>query len=59
MAQLLLIDQEKYVPTTTITRGVPEVLTSIIFEERARNVKWTFEDGMNKYDRLEGITRSC
>ncbi|KAK3741568.1 hypothetical protein QZH41_012511 [Actinostola sp. cb2023] len=61
MAQLLVTDQEKYVPCTTVD-GKPEVLTQIplhgdqLFEERARNVQWTFLDGINMYDRLEGIT---
>lgn len=26
-----------------------------LFEERARNVIWTYRDGMNSYERLEGI----
>lgn len=61
MAQLLVTDQEKYVPCTTVD-GNPEVLTQIplhgdqLFEERARNVQWTFLDGINMYDRIEGIS---
>ena len=60
MAQLLQHNQEKFVPT--LIKGEQKtLLTSIpihgdqLFEERARNVKWTFRDGLNPYERLEGI----
>ena len=26
-----------------------------LFEERARNTKWTYQDGVNQYDKLEGL----
>ena len=61
MAQLIMFDQETYVPCTTVN-GKREILTQVplhgdqLFEERARNVKWTFQDGTTKYDRLEGMT---
>ena len=60
MAQLLMINQDKYVPCS-ITNGKPDIAVKIplhgdqLFEERARNVQSTFIDGINSYDRLEGI----
>ena len=45
MAQILTNYQEKYVP----------VHGDQLFEERSRNVQWTFQDGENKCDRLEGV----
>ena len=50
MAQLLMADQKAYVPSTMVN-GKPEILTQIplhgdqLFEERARNVQSTFQDG--------------
>lgn len=61
MAQLLMADQKAYVPSTMVN-GKPEILTQIplhgdqLFEERARNVQSTFQDGGTKTERLEGIT---
>ena len=26
-----------------------------LFEERARNTKWTYQDGVNQYDKLEAL----
>ena len=62
MAQLLLKDQENYVPCEG---GDPKnILETIVFdgdaltEERARNVQWTFKDGDCPFDRLEGLDPS-
>ncbi len=60
MAQLLMNDQEKYVPILE-KDGRKILLQSVFFdgdqltEERARNVQWTFQDGDDSYDRLEGL----
>lgn len=60
MAQLLLSNQEKYTPVR-VQNGETEVLDSVpfhgdqLFEERARNTQWTYQDGVNPFDRLEGI----
>ena len=60
MAQLLINDQEKYVPVLQ-KDGEKMVLQTIFFdgdqltEERARNVQCVFKDGDNGYDRLEGL----
>ena len=60
MAQLLQHNQEKYVPC--LTEGtIKTILEQIplngdqLFEERARNVIWTYRDGVNEYERLQGI----
>lgn len=60
MAQLLIHDQEKFVPCLHKDTG-KVVLETIplhgdqLFEERARNVIWTYQDGDSSYERLEGI----
>lgn len=60
MAQLMISNQEKYVPTlktgteTFILKSVP-FHGDQLFEQRARNIQWTYEDGDNAYDRLEGL----
>lgn len=60
MAQLLMSNQEKYIPIR-VQNGETEVLDSVpfhgdqLFEERARNTQWTYQDGVNPFDRLEGI----
>ena len=60
MAQLLQHNQEKYVPCLrngtrkTILAHVP-LHGDQLFEERARNVIWTYRDGADEYERLEGI----
>jgi len=60
MAQLLQHNQEKYVPC--LTEGTNKTILEQIplhgdqlFEERARNVIWTYRDGVNEYERLQGI----
>ena len=59
MAQLLQHNQERYVPH--LDGENKAILTQVplhgdqLFEERARNVIWTFRDGVNAYERLEGI----
>ena len=60
MAQLLLSNQEKYTPIR-VQNGETEVLDSVpfhgdqLFEETACNTQWTYQDGVNPFDRLEGI----
>ncbi|XP_020611971.1 uncharacterized protein LOC110050397 [Orbicella faveolata] len=60
MAQLLQHNQEKYVPCL-INENKKKILAQIplhgdqLFEERARNVIWTYRDGIDGYERLEGI----
>lgn len=60
MAQLLQYNQENYVPCLAV--GAERTILSQVpfhgdqlFEERARNVIWTFRDGVNDYERLGGI----
>ena len=61
MAQLMMQNQEKYVPTVTLPNVCESHVEPIFFdgdaltEERSRNVQWTFKDGDNKLDRLEGL----
>lgn len=60
MAQLLISNQEKYVPTLK-KDNVRVILKSVpfhgdqLFEERARNTQWVYQDGDTAYDRLEGL----
>ena len=60
MAQLMISNQEKYVPSLQ-TKEERVVLKTVpfhgdqLFEERARNTQWVFQDGDNSYDRLEGL----
>jgi len=60
MAQLLISNQDKYVPTlktdseTVILKSVP-FHGDQLFEERARNTQWVYQDNDNAYDRLEGL----
>ena len=62
MAKLLLSNQEKYVPVckngaddSTIVLSQVPYHGDQLFEERARNVQWTYQDGNNPYDRIQGI----
>ncbi len=58
MAQLMQHNQEKYVPVLGSSK---ETLVSIpmhgdqLYEERARNVKWSFRDGVDPLERLDGL----
>lgn len=60
MAQLLVHNHEKFVPCL-VTETKKVILESVplhgdqLFEERARNTAWTFRDGIDEYERLEGI----
>jgi len=60
MAQLMLSNQQKYVPTlktkeeTVILKPIP-FHGDQLFEERARNIQWVYQDGDNEFDRLEGL----
>lgn len=59
MAQLLQHNQENYVPS--LTQGSKIILDKVpfhgdqLFKEHARNVIWTYRDGVDEYERLEGI----
>lgn len=61
MAQLMISNQEKYVPSVK-SANTTEVIKSVpfhgdqLFEERSRNVQWTFRIGDNMFDRLEGMS---
>ena len=61
MAQLIINNHEKYVSCKTTPGGQKEFLQSVplhkdqLFEERARNSQWTFQDGLAKSERLEVI----
>ncbi len=60
MSQMMISNQEQYVPNHVVN-GKKEVLCSVgfhgdqLFEERARNVKWSFRIGDNKHDCIEGL----
>jgi hypothetical protein len=60
MAQFLISNHEKYVPSygekneKTIIQTVP-LHGDQLFEERARNTQWTFQDGDTASDKLQGI----
>ncbi|CAB3986486.1 hypothetical protein AC249_AIPGENE16794 [Paramuricea clavata] len=60
MAQLLIKNQNKYVPSCGKGES-KKVITPIpfhgdqLFEERARNVIWTFQDGDNEFDSIKGL----
>ena len=62
MAEILKTNQEKYVPCSSSGKGEKNILTKIpfhgdqLFEERARNVQMTFQDGITPYERLEGLS---
>lgn len=60
MAQILQHNQERFVPFVEVKDR--KVLASSVplhgdqlFEERARNVIWTYRDGVDCYERMEGI----
>ena len=65
MAQLLLKNQDNYVPTAAILEGDAKkekcILDTIafhgdqLFEERARNTQWTYQLGDTAFGRLEGL----
>jgi hypothetical protein len=61
MAQLLVTDHKKYVPSYTDSNGDNVILESVglhgdkLFEERARCTQWTFQDGDTFSDRLQGL----
>lgn len=61
MAQILKNYQQNYVPCFENSTGKKATLINIpvhgdqLFEERVRNVEWTFQDGEEKYDRLESL----
>ena len=60
MAQILKNYHEKYVPVFAgqehvVVAPVP-VHGDQLFEERDRNVQWTYRDCADKYSCLEGVT---
>lgn len=61
MAQLMMKNQQHYVPLTDGEWNQAEILEPIFFdgdaltEERARNAQWMFKDGDSRIDRLEGL----
>ena len=58
MASIMQENQSKYVP---LSHDKSNVLATIplhgdqLFEERSRNVKWTFQYGVSSVERLEGL----
>ena len=60
MAQILKDYESKYVPCF-VSDNKKEVVATVpihgdqLFEERARNVEWTFREGQSSFDRLEGV----
>ncbi len=60
MANLLITNQEKYVPISCLDDN-KQILRSVpfhgdqLFEERARNTQWTYQDGVNEHDKLQGL----
>ena len=58
---MMISNQEKYVPSCVVERK-KQVLSTVgfhghqLFEERARNVQWTFRYGNTNYERLEGLS---
>ena len=61
MAQLMILNQERYVPAISTGHGKKEITSQVpmhgdqLFEERARNVQWTFRVGNDAFERLEGL----
>ena len=66
MAQLLLNNQERYVPTAAKqldgdANKEKDILEPIsfhgdqLYEERARNTQWTYQLGDTAFGRLEGL----
>ena len=61
MANVIISNQENYVPCCSLANNQKKILRPVpfhgdqLFEERARNTKWTYQDGINQYDKLEGL----
>ncbi|CAB4004389.1 hypothetical protein AC249_AIPGENE16794, partial [Paramuricea clavata] len=62
MAQLMISNQDRYVPSFINNTRNKEIISPVamhgdqLFEERARNVQWTYRVGENKFDKLEGFS---
>lgn len=61
MAQLIISNQDRYVPTITTTDGIREIICQVPmygdqFEECARNVQWTFRVENSAFEQLEAMT---
>lgn len=58
----MISNQERYVPAISTGHGKKEITSQVpmhgdqLFEERARNVQWTFRVGNDAFERLEGLT---
>lgn len=58
----MISNQERYVPAVSTGHGKKEITSQVpmhgdqLFEERARNVQWTFRVGNDAFERLEGLT---
>lgn len=60
MAQLLQHNQEKFVPCLEV-KGQKTCAATVplhgdqLFEERSRNVIWTYRDGAGPYEKMKGL----
>lgn len=58
----MISNQERYVPAISTGQGKKEIISQVpmhgdqLFEERARNIQWTFRVGNDAFERLEGLT---
>ena len=61
MANLVIANQEKYTPFMSLPNTQKNILRKVpfhgdqLFEERARSTIWTYQDGINEFDKLEGL----
>ena len=61
MANLMIANQSNYTPCSPLPNEEKNILRKVsfhgdqLFEERARNTIWTYQDGINEFDRLEGL----
>jgi hypothetical protein len=62
MAGLMISNQQRYSPSIKTEAGKEETLFPVamhgdqLFEERGRNVQWTYRVGNTPAERLEGIS---
>ena len=61
MANLMIANQSNYTPCSLLPNEEKNILQKVpfhgdqLFEERAWNTIWTYQDGINEFDRLEGL----
>ena len=61
MANLMIANQSNYTPCSPLPNEEKKILQKVpfhedqLFEERAQNTIWTYQDGINEFDRLEGL----